>query len=180
MEKLAVLRYAKALFEIAVERNAVAEYNKAAAEILAVLEADPEIMGILSHPSVPLDNKISAVAAALTGKVPDDFIGMMALMLRRGRNDDIVGVLRYFDVLYKEYARLAVAKIYASEQLSQARINEIVGIVSRRLDKTIDVEFIIDTSLVAGFRVEVDGFVFDASIKHQMNRLTKQLLGSFY
>jgi len=180
MDKLAVLRYAKALFDIAVENNAVAEYNLASVDMLAVFESDPEIIGILNHPSIPLDSKIGAVATAFDGRVPSDFVGMIALMLRRGRNDEIVGVLQQFDVLYKEYAKLAVAKIYAPEQLDQARIDEIVQIVSRRLDKTIQVEFFIDPSLIAGFRVEVDGFVFDASIKYQMKGLKKQLLGSFY
>jgi len=180
MDKLAVLRYAKALFEIAAERNAVAEYNMAAKDMLEVFTADPEIIGILNHPSIPLDSKITAVATAFDGKVPSDFIGMIALMLRRGRNNDIIGVLQHFDVLYKDYAKLAIARIYAPEQLEQTKIDEIVGIVARRLDKTIQVEFYIDPTLIAGFRVEVDGFVFDASIKYQMKGLTKQLLGSFY
>jgi len=180
MDRLAVLRYAKALFGIAAENNAVAQYNLAATQMLAVFESDPEIIDILNHPSIPIESKIGAVAVAFDGKVPSDFVGMIALMLRRGRNDDIIGVLRQFDVLYREYARLAIAKIYAPDQLGQARIDEIVQIISRRLDKTIQVEFFVDPSLIAGFRVEVDGFVFDASIKHQMKGLKKQLLGSFY
>ena len=180
MEKLAVLRYTKALFDLAVEKNAVQQYNQAAASILNLLESDKDVVGIINHPSIPLDKKMDALTIALAGTVPADFMGIFALMLRRGRKDDILGVLRHFDVLYKEYSRLAVAKLYSSEELPQEKVNEITQILSKKLDKTIEVEKVIDKSLIAGFRVEVDGFVFDASIKNQMNLMKKQLLGSFY
>ena len=177
MEKLAVLRYAKALFDIAAEKNAVAEYNQAAANILHVLESDKDVVGIINHPSIPLDKKTDALSAAFKGTVPEDFIGMFSLLLRRGRKDDIMGILRHFDVLYKEYSRLAVAVLTSSEQLPAEKVNEIAGILSKKLDKTVQIEQVIDKSLIAGFRVEVDGFVFDAGVKHQLNNMKKQLLG---
>jgi len=180
MEKLAVLRYAKALFEIAKEKNAVAEYNQAAKDILFALEQDKTIMSVISHPGMPRKDKIDAINAAFTGRVPEDFTGLFALMLKRGREGDIEGVLRHMDILYKEYSRLAVAKLFSPEELPEAKITEIRNHLSKKLDKTIHIEKIIDKTLIAGFRVEVDGFVFDASTKNQMNRLKKELLGSFY
>ena len=182
MEKLAVLRYTKAIFELAAEKNAVSEYNDVAARLLGVLEADKEIMGILNHPGIPLEQKTDALKAAFggMGAAADDFVGLFALLLRRSRKDDILGILRHFDVLYKDYSRLAVAKLYSRETLSAEKVAEITAILSKKLDKTVQIEQIIDESLIAGFRVEVDGFVFDASIKHQMNLMKKELLGGFY
>jgi len=180
MEKLAVFRYSKALFELAIEKKSVAEYNAAAANIISALEADKEITDIMNHPTIPLDKKIAALRAAFTGKVPDDFIGMFALLLRRGRKDEIINILRHFDVLYKEYSKLAVAKIYSPQELPYEKAAEITAKLAKKLDKTIQAEHIIDKSLIAGFRVEVDGLVFDASVKHQMNLMKKQLLGNFY
>ena len=179
MEKLAVLRYTRAIFELAVEKNAVSEYNDAAAQILEALEADKEIMGILNHPSIPLEHKIDALKAAFGGMgvAADDFVGLLGLLLRRGRKDDVLGILRHFDVMYKEYSRLSVAKLYSREALGADKTAEITAILSKKLDKIIQIEQIIDESLIAGFRVEVDGFVFDASVKHQMNLMKKELLG---
>ena len=180
MEKLAVFRYAKALFEIAKEKNAVAEYNQAAKDILFALQQDKTIMRVISHPGMPRKDKINVINTAFAGKVPEDFAGLFALMLKRGRERDITGVLEHMDVLYKEYSRLAVAKLYSPEELPEEKVTEIRGLISKKLDKTIHIEKIIDKSLIAGFRVEVDGFVFDASTKNQVNRLKKELLGSFY
>jgi len=177
MERIAVFRYAKALFEIAVEKNAAQTYNQTAADVLKVLEQDKIVMDMINHPAIPLEEKMKALNTAFSGKVPEDFLGLFELLLRRGRKGEIIGVLRHFDVLYKEYSRLAVAKIYSTEELPANKIAEIKEVLSRKLNKIIEMRTIIDKSLIGGFRVEVDGFVFDASLKHQMERMKKELLG---
>jgi F-type H+-transporting ATPase subunit delta len=87
-------------------------------------------------------------------------------------------MLRHFEQLYKEYKRVADAKLYSATQLSPQKLSEISGILSKKLDKIINLELVVDPSLLAGFRVEVDGFVFDSSIKNQLAGLKKQLLGA--
>ena len=178
MEKLAILRYSKALFALAVEKNAVEAYNDAAKSILAVMESDKDVMGIINHPAIPLEQKMDALSTAFANRVPDDFIGLFALLLKRGRKDEILGVLHHFDVLYMDYVRKTVAKLYSSVALPDSKVAEITSVLSQKLNKTVQIESIIDDSLIAGFRVEVGGYVFDASIKHQMETLKKELLGS--
>lgn len=180
MEKLAVLRYSRALFDLAVEKNNVADFKAASAGILAAMEQDKEMVGVINHPAIGLNKKLAALSAAFAGKVPEEFIGLFALLLRRGRKDDIMGVLAHFDVLYNEYSRLATAKIYSQEPLPADKMEQIVRTISAKIGKTVQAENIIEDGLIAGFRVEVDGYVFDASTKHHMNRLKKQLMaGSF-
>jgi len=180
MEKLAVLRYSNALFALAVEKNAVEAYNTAAKAILAAFENDKDILGIINHPGIPLTDKENALSAAFVGKIPDDFLGLFSLLLKRGRKNEILGVLRHFDTLYMDYVRKTVAKLYSPEELSAEKVAQIIDVLSKKLNKTVQIERIIDKDLIAGFRVEVDGYVFDASIKHQMKMLKKELLGNAY
>jgi len=180
MEKLAVLRYSRALFDLAVEKNQVAPFHDACDAILAVLQSDKDMLGLINHPGIPFEKKLEIIAAAFAGRVPEEFLGLFALLLRRGRKNTILGVLAHFNVLYKEYTRSAVAKIYSPSALSPEKISEIAAVLSQKLNKTVQAENVVDESLIAGFRVEVDGLVFDSSLKYQMNRMKKQLLGGFY
>jgi F-type H+-transporting ATPase subunit delta len=180
VEKLAVMRYAKALFGVAIERGDVLGFKNAADAISQSFANDAQLLGIIKHPSISRDEKISAISAAFTGRVPDDFVGLFALMLKRGREDDILGVLEHFGVLYNEYSRIATAKIISSEELQESTIEQIKDMLTKKLDKTIEFEKTIDPALIYGFRVEVDGFVFDATAKNQVEKLKRQLIGSFY
>jgi len=176
MDQIAVLRYAKALFEIALEKNQLDDYSQAAKGILTVLTTDKELAAVVSHRAIAADEKIETMKAVFGGKVPEDFIGIFALIFRRGRQRELTGVLTRFEQLYKEHKRIAVAKIYSAQPLCDQKMAEISAVLTKKLEKTIEFEAIVDPTLIAGFKVEVDGYVFDASTKNQISRLKKQLM----
>jgi len=176
MERIVVLRYAKALFDIALEKQQVEEYNKTCKEILAILDADKELFAVINHLSISADDKMTAMKGIFGGKVDDDFIGVFALIFRRGRQGELAGILEHFGKLYKDFKRIATAKLMSATPLSQEKINEIGATLAKKLDKTVEFEITVDPTLLAGFRVEVDGYVFDASMKVQLSQMKKQLL----
>ncbi|MCL2575168.1 MAG: ATP synthase F1 subunit delta [Defluviitaleaceae bacterium] len=176
MEQIAVLRYAKALFEIAVEKNAVDEYNIAARGILEIINTDEEFAAVINHRSIAADEKMATMTAIFKGKIPEDFLGIFALLFKRGRQSELIGVLERFEVLYKEHKRIAIAKITSAVELPPHKLAEISAQLTQKTGKTIEFEKIVDPTLIAGFKVEVDGHIFDATTKYQIAQLTKQLM----
>jgi len=176
MDQIAVLRYSKALFEIALERNQLDAYNQVAKEILHLLETNKELAAVVSHRAISADDKMTAVKAIFGGRVPEDFMGVFSLIFKRGRQRELASVLARFELLYKEHKRIAVAKIYSAQPLNEEKKAEISAVLAKKLEKTIEFEAIVEPGLIAGFKVEVDGYVFDASTKNQISKLTKQLM----
>jgi F-type H+-transporting ATPase subunit delta len=176
MERIAVLRYAQALFELAVAQNQVAEFNQAANDIYDVLKSDKELLAVVNHLSITAQEKMVTMRAIFEGKVPEDFMGLFDLMLRRRRQRELLGVLKRFNKLYEEYIKVARATLYSPGELSQSKLDEIAAVLGAKLDKTVEFEVVIDPALIAGFKVEVDGHVFDSSFKNQINMLKRELL----
>ncbi|MCL2855654.1 MAG: ATP synthase F1 subunit delta [Defluviitaleaceae bacterium] len=180
MERIVVLRYAKALFEIALERGAgvLDEYNQTCKDILALLEGDAEFAAVVNHLSISADDKMATMKAIFEGKVADDFMGIFALIFRRGRQGELAGILEHFGKLYKSHKRIATAKLMSAAPLPQSKIDEIAAMLTKKLEKTVEFNITVDPTLIAGFRVEVDGYVFDASMKAGLSQLKKQLLSA--
>jgi F-type H+-transporting ATPase subunit delta len=176
MERLAVLRYAKALFDIAVEKNQVDVYYQASKDIMAAIETNAEFKAVINHKSIAVTEKLAVMNGIFSGKIPEDFMGLFALMFKRSRQADLLGVLAHMEVLYREYKHIALVKIFAPKELPQQKYDEIAAMLGKKLEKTIIFEKIIDSSLIAGFRIEAEGYVFDASIKNQLAMLKKQLM----
>ena len=175
MERLAVLRYAQALFEIAVEKSQVKEFNQACLDVNDAIMSDKELLAVVNHLSIPALEKMDTMRAIFEGKIPEDFIGIFDLVFRRRRQGELLGIMLRFNELYKEYIKVAVAKLYSPAELAPDKLKEISEKLGKKLDKTIEFESHIDPSLIAGFRVEVDGHVFDSSLKNQLTALKKQL-----
>ncbi|MCL2236150.1 MAG: ATP synthase F1 subunit delta [Defluviitaleaceae bacterium] len=178
MERIVVLRYAKALFDIALEKQMVEEYNQTCQEILAALKGDEEFLAVVNHLSISADDKMATMKSIFGGKIADDFMGVFSLLFRRGRQGELIYILEYFGKLYKDFKGIAAAKLMSASPLPQSKIDEIGAKLSEQLGKTIEFNITVDPDLIAGFRVEVDGYVFDASMKARMSQLKKQLLSA--
>ena len=176
MERLAALRYSKALFDMAVENKDVDGYNAAAMALADILDTDEYFLATLKNPSIPRAQKSELVHKALQGRVPVSFLGLIELVLKRGREGLLVDIFRHFTVLYNDYKSVAIATVTSPVYLEPQKIAEIKAVISSKINKSVEIQPIIDESLIAGLRIEVDGFEIDTSIKSRLADMKKQLL----
>jgi len=177
MERLAVLRYAQALFNIAVEQDQVKEFSQACLAIHDAIASDKELLAVVNHLSIPAHEKMETMKTIFEDKVPESFMGIFDLVFKRRRQGELLGIMLRFYELYKEYIKVATAKLYSPAPLAQDKLDEIADKLGKKLGKTIEFETYVDPSLIAGFVVEADGYVFDSSLKSQVASLKKELLG---
>ena len=177
MDKIAALRYGKAIFDLSLEKNQADEYSLAAKFILDVLKSNPDFSLVLSNPSILQDEKVEFTKKLFDGHIPEDFMGLISLLIRRGRQNTLEYTLHHFDTLYMEYKKRAHALLYVAKEIDEDYVARIKQIVQEKIGKSVEIEIIAQPELMAGFRVEVDGFVLDASAKNQLQGLKKQLLG---
>ncbi len=67
------------------------------------------------------------------------------------------------------------AQIRSAAALSEEEAQTITAAFSRLTKKTVEASFAVDTELLGGIIVEVEGRVYDASLKTQLARLESQL-----
>jgi len=178
MERLAALRYSKALFDSAVENRDVDGYNDTAAALTEILETDKYFLATLKNPSISRAQKSELVHKALQGRVPVDFLGLIELVLKRGREGYLVDIFRHFAVLYNEYKSISIATVTSPIYLEPQRISEIKAVIASKINKSVEIQPVVDESLIAGLRIEVDGYVVDSSLKTKLADMKKQLLKS--
>jgi len=178
MDRITALRYSKALFDIAKEQDKIEIYNESAQILSKLLETDENFISALSNPSISKKQKMELVETALRGRIPDDFLGLFELVLRRGREESLIEIFNCFTGLYYEHKRMVKALITSAHILDKIQIDEIKNIISKKINKSIDAEFVVDPSLIAGFRVEVDGVLFDFTVSNKITKLKRQLLNN--
>ena len=180
MERLAALRYSKALFNLALQQgdSFVDDYNAAAEALADVFESDEHFLAMLKNPSISRAQKSDLVQKVLQDRVPTDFLGLIELVLKRGREEYLIDIFRHFTVLYNDYKRIAIATVTSPTYLEPHKIAEIKVAISQKINKSVEILPIVDPTLIAGICIEVDGFVFDTSIKAKLADLKKQLMNT--
>lgn len=175
MVELIAKRYGSAIFELALEKDAVAQLKD---EILAIRDSflDHDLQEMLTHPKIALEKKYAFLEEALDGKISDELLGLLILVIRKRRQSHIPEILEQALELVDAYEGKVKAFISSPDALSDQQKDMIVTELSKQTDKEIIPVYEVDASLIGGLVVRIGDRIMDNSIKGHLHTLSRQLL----
>jgi len=169
--------YAKALFQLARERNQVDAVAAELATVGDVMAQQPQLLAFLSRPWVATAAKRSAAAevGSRLGVSPltRDFL---ALLAARNRADYLSAIAAAYRALDDEARARVRVKLRTAIALTDGERETLGARLSRMLDgKTLLIEESVDPQLLGGFVAEVGSTILDGSLDTQLDRMRDRL-----
>lgn len=174
MEKIAK-RYAEALFTLAQEENAVAQYQKDIEKVEAVFQ-DQSIIQFFSHVSIRDENKYQVLEHCLKGQIETYVYQFLLLLIKKRRIRYILLICQQFQQLCYDYLGIEVGKVWSAYELTQSELEKIQEAMSKKMQKKVLLKQMIDSHLIGGIKVEIDNHVYDNSLSYKMELLKQELL----
>jgi len=170
MERLSSL-YASALFDLAIEHDAVDEFF-ADAVFLCEFMQDREFLHVLAHPHVPAAEKHDLFRSVFSGRIHDDLLGFMFLAADKNRETFLLPALTALIEMIKKHNRIVTAKVLSAEPFDDKQADELKAMLSEKLNKTVELSPKIDSSVIGGPYIFVDGYYIDWTVKKRLRDLT--------
>ena len=170
--------YAKALFELARERQQAEQVEGELERAAAVVAGDDALAAVLGRPWISPANKrrlAEEVGQRLElSKLGRDFLALVAAQGRADHLEAIAGAYR--DLLDVERGRVR-ARVRTAVALSDAERAALSARLSRALGgKQVLTEEVVDKNLLGGFVAEIGSLVVDGSLDGQVARLRDRLV----
>ena len=170
-------RYAQSLIELAQERGQL-ETIKADVDSLLAMGKNREFALLLSSPVVNPAKKRQILSALLDKANANQLTRLyVKLLIDKGRETDMLGILREFNEQYKTIRHISTVKLTSAAPLTAGTLAQVKQqlVASGKTEATIDLETRIDPELIGGFILEFDGQVYDASVAHKLKEMRKEL-----
>jgi F-type H+-transporting ATPase subunit delta len=168
-------RYARALFEVAQERNIVSKVEEELKTIVAVVEQNEDFRKLLQHPNVDAAVKIDIIKEAFAGNLSEPAFNTIQLLVERGRETVLEQLLDAFVAIANEALGQANAMVYTPFPLSESEATKIADQFGELIGKKIRLDHVIDKSLLGGFQVRIGDRLYDGSLSGKLARLEKTL-----
>ncbi len=170
-------RYAKSLLDLALERNELATIKGDVDDLIA-MGANRDLAILLQSPVINATKK-KAVFKELLDKagVSDLTKTFVKVLITKGREADLLGILGAFNDQYKTLNKITSVKVTSATALDAASLEAIKSQLAAagKTEATIELETKIDPSIMGGFILEFDGKVYDASVAHKLSEIKKTL-----
>lgn len=176
MAKLVSKVYGDALFEEALEKQELDVLFGEVKELKLIWQQNPELAELLDNPKIVKEEKIGIIKNIFAGRVLDDLMGFLAVIVDKGRQKDIPAICEYFISAVKEYKNIGVAHVTSAVELKEEQKAQLV----RKLLETtryveFEMDYHVDPSLIGGMVIRIGDRVVDSSIKTQIYELRRSL-----
>ena len=171
----AARRYAKALLGLAQEQGEGETIGTQLGQVTEIF-TDPELAKVLALPALSASVRQDIVAQLVAqGSLHETVEKFLRVLADSDRLQDISAInAAYQQLLDKALGRVR-ARVRSAIDLESEEKQLLVHTFSQLTEKTVEPTFETDATLLGGVVVEVEGRVYDASLKTQLARLGDQL-----
>lgn len=119
--------------------------------------------------------KSALVGALLKGKASAQSLAILDHLVQQPRGRRIGGLIRTAAAIVADQAGLAVATITSAAPISAAQVDRLRAGLSKSYGRDLEVNLVVDPSIVGGIRVQVGDDVIDGSVSTRINELRLKL-----
>jgi len=167
--------YARAAFDFAYDKGIVSDWLAALQDFDSFLKSS-EISDLLDNPSLTQSQIVSLIEKNIIDAYGQHFCNFIKLVASSQRLGFFSNVYSEYETLMKTRENLKTAEITTAYPLSDEAQSNIKNKLKARFNCEIDLNLIIDTSLVAGAIIKVDDTVIDGAISDRLDRLNNVLI----
>jgi F-type H+-transporting ATPase subunit delta len=173
------LRYAKSLFELAKEQNALEACKADMETIIATCSASHEFSLLLKSPVIKTDKKLAIIAEVFTG-LSTFSNAFVVLITKKKRESLLVQIAQQFISVYKASLGIETATITSAQPLDDQLRTQVLEFIKKQGVQKVELSEKINKDLIGGAIVRIGDRQLDASILRQINDLKQSFNKNLY
>ena len=174
MQSRAAIRYAKAIYEIAIEENSINDVFSNMEYIKELSDSSLDFKNLLSNSQINSQTKKEIILSLivnsnkLTGKLID-------LLIINKRVSIISDIATSFINIYNKNNNIKEATVITASQINNKLESEILSKINLSDSESVILTKVIDPNIIGGFIIRFGGKEYNASVKQKLNNLKKEL-----
>ncbi|MGD9694155.1 MAG: ATP synthase F1 subunit delta [Thermoleophilia bacterium] len=171
------LTYAEALYESAVDGDAVADVARDVSGFADAIEGSAELRAVLDNPEIDTRAKKAVLGELAAGAHP--LVGnFLQVLIDRGRIGEFREIARAFgERVAQAQGRLEVQAVTAVPLPADLR-ERIVNSIREKTGSEVELTESVDPEIIGGLVLRVGAAVVDGSVRHRIDELRQSLRGA--
>lgn len=169
--------YAKAIFELASEKNELDGVLKQLQGFWGAVKEHPSLVSALTGPTVDARTRAAILADVSKALVISGLASRLLEMLAsRGRLGQVPSILYELESIIEKSQGVLTGKVRSAVELSAEDLAVLSASLAKRVGSRVKLTPSVDPSLLGGVVATVAGRTFDASLRTQLERFKNELI----
>ena len=164
--------YGDALYDLAAEEAICDELLEQVKLLARLFRENPQYPALLTSPDIPREERLHLIGEALTGQVHPYLVNFLCLLCERGRLPAFAGCAARYEQRWLEDHNTVRGRVSSAVPLTETQLTVLAARMGETLGKHVLLEGTVSPSLIGGIRVEIDGRVWDGSLRGRLEELS--------
>ncbi len=164
-------RYAKALFELALEKSLVEEVYLDSLLITKTCEESKELRLLLKSPIIGAGKKLAILQEIFSKNINKLTLTYLLIMVRKNRESFIPAIATQLVDLYQTYRNILTVHFKSPVLPDEETRKMVLELMGKFTDSTVDLKAEVDQSLIGGFVLNWKDLQYDASIRREIDNM---------
>lgn len=176
----AALRYAKAVLNLAKEKN-LAEVVNADFQLIAnTLENSTDLKVVLLNPVVKSGVKKTVLTKIFDSKINGITQGLLDLLIENKRLNILADIAKEYTIIFDFDMGIEVARVITAVPLTKNLENTILEKIKSLTGNDVTIKNTVNPDLIGGFILRIGDLQYDASINGKLNLLKREFEDNQY
>ena len=167
--------YGQSLYDLAAEENLTEKILGEMETVRGILRENPDYITLLSEPSVPKNERLTLVDQAFDGSLSAYHLNFIKRLIEKGLLREYSACYKRFRRSYNEAHGIAEALVTSAVSLSDSQLSQLKEKLEKISGKKILLVQKTDPDILGGVRVDLEGQLFDGSVKGRLSELRRKV-----
>jgi F-type H+-transporting ATPase subunit delta len=165
------IRYAKALFQLAIEQNTLDQSYKDMVLLDKVCAESKELSLLLKSPIVKTDKKLKILEEIFGSKIGKVTMSFINIITTKKRESLLALIATSFITLYKAHNNILPATVITANPLDEALKSEVINFIKKHGDDNVELTEKVDSTIIGGAIIRMGDKQLDASVSKAISEL---------
>ena len=167
--------YGGSLYELAAEEKLTDVILEQMQTIRDLFIENPDYVRLLQEPAIPFEERKGLIESAFGSQAERYLVNFIKLLCERGFLGDYMGCCKEFARRYNAEHGIMEAVVTSAVPLSDEQMSALKDKLEKMSKKRISLTWKLDSSVVAGLHVEMEGRQLDGTVKGRLSGISKKL-----
>ena len=167
--------YGQSLYDLAAEENLTDDILGEMEFVKGLLRDNPDYITLLSEPSIPKNERLQMVDESLGGSLKAYHLNFIKILIEKGLLREYSACYKRFRKSYNESHGIADALVTTAVALSDVQLNALKEKLEKISGKKVLLQQRTDPDILGGVRIDLEGQLFDGSVKGRLSELRKRV-----
>jgi F-type H+-transporting ATPase subunit delta len=171
-------RYANAIFELALENDAVDQVAQDLSDLSAMLSESEDLTKLVLSPVIAREEQGRAMTAVMdAAKISDLTKRFISVVAQNRRLFELEGMINAFQALLAKHKGEVSAEVTSAKALTQKQVDSLTASLKEAIGSDVAVEQKVDPAVLGGLVVKVGSRMVDSTLRTKLQHLQLAMKG---